>query len=159
MYKQANNANAAATYDNSAKQVTDNQRVLEARALQKSNRQIKAIQDALKIDEKSVKPSQIHDVLTANRKLWTLFYDAALENAEGNRPDDLRSNIINLSNFIFKRTIDILAEPKPEKFDILLTINQEVSAGLIQNAENIEAEAQIEENKKENNTGFSGVNA
>lgn len=158
MYKPAsNNANAAATYDNSAKNTTDDQRTLEARALLKSNRQLKALQESLASDPKSVRAAQIDEVLTANRKLWTLFYDAALENDGGNRPNDLRSNIINLSNFIFKRTVDILAAPSKEKIDILITINNEVAQGLIQGAAQVPAKEQSED--KPEQSSFSGVSA
>lgn len=158
MYKPAsNNANAAATYDNSAKNTTDDQRTLEARALLKSNRQLKALQESLALDPKSVSAAQIDEVLTANRRLWTLFYDAAIENDGGNRPNDLRSNIINLSNFIFKRTIDIMASPTKEKFDILITINNEVAQGLIQGAAQVPAETAKEE--KPESIQFSGVTA
>jgi flagellar biosynthesis regulator FlaF len=57
----------------------------------------------------------IEATLKYNRNIWLMFYDTAVENAEGNRPRDLRSNIVNLANFIFKREIDIMSEPKKEK--------------------------------------------
>lgn len=158
MYKPASqNANAAATYDNSAKNTTDDQRTLEARALLKSNRQLKALQMVMENAPEELKIADLDNVLTANRKLWTLFYDAALENDGGNRPNDLRSNIINLSNFIFKRTIDIMADPKKEKIDILITINNEVAQGLIQSSAQIPAE-DTKENKP-TESQFSGVSA
>lgn len=129
-YKPAKNphATAAAGYDSSVKQTSDDQRTLEARALLKSARQIQELQNRWA----DVQHPELDEVLSSNRKLWMLFYDTALENPEGNRPNDLRSNIVNLSNFIFKRTIDVLANPAPEKLDILVTINREVAAGLSQ---------------------------
>lgn len=128
-YKPAKNPHAAAAagYDTGAKQ-SDDQRTLEARALLKSARQIQDLQT--RWDD--VQHTELDEILSSNRKLWMLFYDAALENAEGNRPNDLRSNIVNLSNFIFKRTIDVLANPAREKLDILITINREIAAGLSQ---------------------------
>lgn len=130
MYKQANTtAQAASHYDDNVRHTSDDQRTLEARALLKSARRMQDLQDRW---DAGVDHTEIDDVLTSNRKLWTLFYDTALENPEGNRPNDLRSNIINLSNFIFKRTIDVMASPSKEKFDILITINREIAAGLAQ---------------------------
>ena len=64
-----------------------------------------------------------------------MFYDTAIENPEGDRPNDLRSNIINLANFIFKREIDIISKPAPKQLDILININREVAAGLMTKGE------------------------
>lgn len=129
MYKQANNTAQAAThYDNSTKNTTDDQRELESRALLKSARRMQDLQE--RID--TATHDEIDEILTTNRKLWTLFYDAALENDGGNRPNDLRSNIINLANFIFKRSLDAMANPTKEKFDILISINRDIAAGLTQ---------------------------
>jgi len=146
VYKQANNtAHAATHYDTTGKNTTDDQRALEARALLKMARKMQDIQEGWndKLDHEV-----IDDILTSNRKLWTLFYDAALENTEGNRPNDLRSNIINLANFIFKRTIDTMAAPTKEKFDILITINREIAAGLLQSVANSDAQAEGEKKVK-----------
>ncbi len=71
------------------------------------------------------------ETLKYNRQIWMMFYDTAMENPEGNRPNDLRSNIINLANFIFKREIEIMSEPKKEKLDVLININREIAAGLM----------------------------
>jgi flagellar protein FlaF len=76
-----------------------------------------------------------------------LFYDTALENPEGNRPEDLRSNIVNLAGFVFKRSLDILADPEKEKFDILIEINREVAAGLMAGARK-DAEVRKEDESK-----------
>ena len=133
MYKQANTtAHAASHYDDSVKNTSDDQRLLESRALLKSARRMQDLQD--KMASNAIDHVELDDVLTTNRKLWTLFYDTALENPEGNRPNDLRSNIINLANFIFKRSIDVQANPTREKLDILITINREIAAGLAQQA-------------------------
>ncbi len=159
MYKPVSqNANAADTYDNSAKNTTDDQRTLEARALLKSNRQLQSLQNMIAEDPDSVAPEQLNNILTENRKLWMLFYDAAIENDGGNRPNDLRSNIINLSNFIFKRTIDILGAPTKEKFDILISINNDVAQGLIQGAAQVPSEDKADGEKPQQST-LNGVSA
>ncbi len=133
MYKQANTtAQAASHYDDNVKNTSDDQRTLEARALLKCARRMQDLQE--KWNDADLDHAAIDDVLTTNRKLWTLFYDTALENPEGNRPNDLRSNIVNLANFIFKRSIDMMASPTREKLDILITINREIAAGLAQQA-------------------------
>ena len=85
----------------------------------------------------------IEETLKYNRQIWMMFYDTAVENPESDRPDDLRSNIINLANFIFKRELDILAEPKKEQFNVLININREIAAGLM-------TKPQVEENESAN---------
>ena len=75
----------------------------------------------------------LEETLKYNRQIWLLFYDTAMDDQKNSRPDALRNNIINLANFIFKREIDILANPAKEKLGILLNINHEISAGLMEN--------------------------
>ena len=65
-----------------------------------------------------------------------MFYDTAVENPDDARPKDLRNNIYNLANFIFKREIDILAKPEAKKLDILVSINRDIAAGLLEGIKN-----------------------
>lgn len=129
-------AKAAGAYDTHAQAHTTSQRELEARILLKSN---KMMQDLLN-NWDAVTPEILEETLKYNRQIWMLFYDTALQNSEGDRPDDLRSNIINLANFIFKREVEILSAPEKDKFNILITINREISAGLM--AQNAATQAQ-----------------
>ncbi len=123
---------AARAYDTNAKNLAGNQRELEARILLKSNRNI---QQLVTIWDK--RPGDLlEETLKYNRHIWLLFYDTAIENKKEARPDALRSNIINLANFIFKREIDILANPEKDKLDVLMNINREIAAGLMENAAN-----------------------
>lgn len=120
-------AQAASAYGTNAQQFTPDQRETEARVLLKAAQMFKELQD----DWDNVQKETIEATLKYNRSIWLMFYDAAIENPEGTRPQDLRSNIVNLANFIFKREIDIMAEPKKEKLDILISINREIAAGLM----------------------------
>ncbi len=125
----ANNPHAAAAgaYGAHAQKHTTDQRELEGRVLLKSANMIKDLQKNWDGTGRDI----IESTLKYNRQIWMMFYDTAMENPEGNRPNDLRSNIINLANFIFKREIEILADPKPEKLDVLININREIAAGLM----------------------------
>lgn len=120
-------AQASGAYDTNAKANAGNQREMEARILYKSNRQLQLLIDHWDTREKDA----LDVALKYNRDIWMLFYDTALENKDGNRPNDLRSNIVNLANFIFKRELDVLSDPKPEKLQILININNEIAAGLM----------------------------
>ena len=46
------------------------------------------------------------------------------------QPKEVRANIINLGLFIFKRTMDIMIEPKPESLNVLIDINMNIAKGL-----------------------------
>ncbi len=125
-------AKAAGTYGDHSQKHTPDQRELEARVLLKSAGMMQDLQNEWEGANEEI----IDDMLRYNRQIWMLFYDTALENPEEDRPDDLRSNIINLANFIFKQSLDILAAPKKEKFNILIEINREIAAGLMAGARN-----------------------
>jgi flagellar biosynthesis activator protein FlaF len=124
-------AKAAGAYDQNAQKNAPSQRELEARILLKSNRMLQSIQN----DWDNLDKAVLEDALNYNRQIWMLFYDTALETNDGSRPNDLRSNIVNLANFIFKREIEILTAPKKEKLDILININREIAAGLMTGAQ------------------------
>lgn len=115
---------AAGAYGQQAK-ATDDQRELEAQALIKAAAEMQNLIDHW--DE--VSPEDLENVISYNRKLWMLFFDAAVENQD-DRPLSLRNNIVNLCNFIFKRGLDILTDPKPEKFSVIIEVNREIAAGL-----------------------------
>lgn len=125
-------ATAAGAYDTNAQAHTTDQRELEARVLLKSNRMLQALIDGW--DQRP--PELLEETLKYNRQIWMLFYDTAIENKEEKHPTDLRSNIVNLANFIFKRELEILSSPQKEKLDILISINREISAGLMSGAQN-----------------------
>ncbi|MFN3700208.1 MAG: flagellar biosynthesis regulator FlaF [Alphaproteobacteria bacterium] len=128
-------AKAAGAYGNHAQKHETSQRELEARVLLKSARMLKELQDNW--DE--VTTEMLDHALKYNRQIWMMFYDTALENEDESRPNDLRSNIVNLANFIFKREGDILAsrERTPDKLDVLININKEIAAGLMGNTKQI----------------------
>ena len=124
-------ASAAGAYGQSAQKHTPDQRELEGRVLLKAAGMIKELQD----DWENITSARLEEVLTYNRQIWMLFYDTALENPENpggvERPNDLRSNIINLANFVFKRQIEIMVTPEKQKLDVLVNINREIAAGLM----------------------------
>ena len=120
-------AAAAGAYDQHAQSHTPDQRELEARVLLKA---AKAMQELQK-NWDAHKQEDLDDVLTYNRQIWLMFVDTALEDENPDRPNDLRNNIANLGLFIFNHIIEILAEPKKEKLDVLIEINREIAAGLM----------------------------
>ncbi len=65
-----------------------------------------------------------------NWRLWTIFQASLLE-PDCPLPTELRNGILSLSNFIDKHTAGIIADPKPEKLDVLIRVNREIAGGLM----------------------------
>jgi flagellar protein FlaF len=137
-------ANAANLYGSNVQKNTPDQRELEAHVLIKSAKFLTTLQD----DWENVTPDILEETLKYNRQIWMMFYDTALENAERDRPNDLRSNIINLANFVFKRELDIMSEPKKEKLNVLININREIAAGLMTKQASETSNSNEEDTKK-----------
>ena len=69
------------------------------------------------------------EAVRVNWRLWTIL-QAELLDPQCQLPDELRGNVLSLAQFIDKHTVDIIAEPKPEKLDVLIAINRELAGGL-----------------------------
>ena len=75
------------------------------------------------------KIGELDAALEKNRKLWTIIV-SAMQDEECPQPKEVRANIINLGVFIFKRTMDIMIDPKPESLGVLIDINMNIAKGL-----------------------------
>jgi flagellar biosynthesis activator protein FlaF len=121
-------AAAAGAYGTNAQKNASDPRETEARVLLKSAQFLLDAQN----NWDDLPKDYLVETLKYNRDIWMMFYDTAVENTEGTRPKELRNNIYNLANFIFKREIDILAKPEKQKLDILISINRDIAAGLME---------------------------
>ena len=101
---------------------------LESRALIKTASALNMIKEHW-----SEKQNELEDALEKNRKLWTIIASAMSEE-DCQQPVEVKKNILNLSMFIFKRTVAISLEPKPESLDVLININMNIAKGLAGNA-------------------------
>lgn len=101
-------------------------RELEALVLQKAAKVLKECQnswnepDFFKILTEAIK---------YNQTIWTLL-QGELANPENPLPKKIREDLLSLSAFIDKRSMEIIAFPSPEKLNILIDINLNISAGL-----------------------------
>lgn len=141
---------ASGVYDKQ-KQETPDQRELEAHLLIKAAGELQRLYD--RWDEATTE--DISNILTYNRKLWSVFLDTAVENPD-DRPAPLRENILGLCNFVFKRTISILAEPDKQKVLVLIDINREIAAGLNTKPQSNAPEAAPEQQKDTNQDETKG---
>lgn len=99
-------------------------RETEGRALLEAARRLTEIKDQSE-DRKA-----FLDTVRLNWRLWTIF-QSEVNSPESPLPAEIKSNVVTLCNFIDKHTVEILADPDPEKLDILISINRNIAAGLL----------------------------
>ncbi len=71
----------------------------------------------------------LDEALRYNQKLWT-YLQTELANPDNPLPAEIKTNLLALSGFIDRRTFQLMAKPEAEKLDILISINQNIAAGL-----------------------------
>ena len=69
------------------------------------------------------------EALEKNKWLWSIIASAMKED-DCPQPQEIRKNILQLAAFVYKRTIELLGDPSPEKLDILININMNIARGL-----------------------------
>jgi flagellar protein FlaF len=102
-----------------------NPRATEAWALSQSALRMKA-------GQLSAHREEILAAVRLNWRLWTILQSALLE-PDCPVPAEIRSNMLSLARFVDKQTVDVFAEPSPDKLDALISINRELAAGLFTN--------------------------
>lgn len=116
---------AANVYAKNA-QISQSPRELEANLLMKAASRLQSIQD-----DWAIRAPELDEALTYNRKLWTILATSATE-ASNPLPREIKQNIGNFGIFIFKRTVEMMVEPRPEGLGVLININRQIAAGLRQ---------------------------
>lgn len=101
-------------------------RELEAMLLAKAAARLRAAQDGLQTAQDL---EQLDEALRYNQRLWTVLQTELLD-ANNPLPADLKQNLLALIGFIDQRTFALMADPRPERLDILIRINLEIAAGL-----------------------------
>jgi flagellar biosynthesis activator protein FlaF len=114
---------AAQIYGNVARQISD-PRELEANLLLDAASRLQQVRDTW-----GSKDGNLDRALSYNRKLWTLFA-TSVTSSENPLSVEIRQNVANLALFVFKHTLAILADPRPESLGSLININREIAAGL-----------------------------
>jgi flagellar biosynthesis activator protein FlaF len=109
-----------------AQKTTMSGREIEASALTQAAKILTECQDSWDAPDRE---EILHMALRRNQMLWSIF-QAELSDADNPLPKELKENILSLSLFIDKRTIDIMAFPSPEKLTAIISINLNLAAGL-----------------------------
>lgn len=116
---------AAKAYDNINKQAMS-PRQLEAAILNRAAAMLKSVQESW---EEPNLNDRLNEALRYNQRLWSVFQ--ADLSADGNLlPKKLREDLLSISLFIDKRTFELMSYPEREKVTSLVTINQNIAAGL-----------------------------
>jgi flagellar protein FlaF len=115
---------AAQTYGKVANQIAS-PRELEADKLLFAASQLQAIRDAW-----DVKKSELNGALENNRRLWSVFVSSVIQ-PENPLPASVRQNVANIGIFVFKQTMNVMANPQPENLASLININRELASGLL----------------------------
>ncbi|HEV3183317.1 MAG TPA: flagellar biosynthesis regulator FlaF [Xanthobacteraceae bacterium] len=113
----------AQTYGKVANQ-TVNQRELEASLLLKAASRLQAVHDGWEC-----KRDDLADALLYNRRLWTIFITSVAQD-DNPLPRPVREDVANLGLFVFRQTLSLIADPRPEYLGSLVNINRQVAAGL-----------------------------
>jgi flagellar protein FlaF len=113
----------AQTYSKVANQ-TVNQRELEASLLLKAASRLQAVHDGWEC-----KRDELADALLYNRRLWTIFITSVTHD-DNRLPQPIRQDVANLGLFVFRQTLSLIADPRPEYLGCLVNINRQVAAGL-----------------------------
>jgi flagellar biosynthesis activator protein FlaF len=113
----------AQTYGKVANQ-TASQRELEAALLLKAASRLQAVHDGW-----DRKQDELGDALLYNRRLWTIFM-ASVAREDNPLPQPIRQNVANLGLFVFRHTLSLIADPRPEYLGCLVNINRQLAAGL-----------------------------
>jgi flagellar protein FlaF len=110
----------------SVEKITASGRQLEASALFRAARALQAAKDGW---GKPGAEARLDEALKGNQRLWT-FFQAELGATDNPLPVELKASLLELIEFIDKRTFEVMALPSPDKLTILITINRNVAAGL-----------------------------
>lgn len=115
---------AARAYAKTAKE-TQSPRDLEASLLLKAAAKLQAVHESWK----DRKPQGLHDALLYNRRLWTVFIDAVLQE-DNQLPVSVRKNITQLGMHVLEETFALMTNPRREQLGAIIKVNRGIAAGL-----------------------------
>ena len=117
------------TYESVNKQ-TMSGRELEASILNQAALRLKNCQENWDADDRDEK---LMAALDYNQQVWSIL-QSELVKSDHPLPDHIRRNLLNLSVFVDKRIFETMAFPSPEKLTIIIDINRNIAAGLMQSS-------------------------
>ena len=107
-------------------------REIEAEVLTKAARKLKDCQDSWDANDRDEK---LTEALKYNQLVWSIF-QSELKKEDNPLNTKLRADLLRLSAFIDRRIFETIADPLPEKLNIVININNNIAAGLRESLEN-----------------------
>ena len=101
-------------------------RELEAMILTRAARKLIQCQDNWNDQDRSEK---LDEALKYNQRVWSIF-QTELASPDNPLPANLKRDLLQLSGFVDKRIFETMAHPEPDKLSIIISINQNIAAGL-----------------------------
>jgi flagellar protein FlaF len=74
--------------------------------------------------------SDVLEAIRLNWRLWTII-QAEQSDPDSLTPRNIREGLLNLANFIDKRSIALLASADKNELEVLIGINRNIAAGLL----------------------------
>ena len=121
------NSNALRAYEQVSRTTLSGPEI-EAAVLTKAAIKLKSCQDNWHADERD---SKLDEALKFNQRMWSIF-QGELGREDNPLQKDVRRDVLKLSAFVDKRILEIMAYPEPEKLTAIISINQNIAAGLRQ---------------------------
>jgi flagellar biosynthesis activator protein FlaF len=116
---------ARSSYDQAAKAVDSNRR-LESTALSKAARLLEECRAGW---NEPGHARRLSDALRTNQRLWS-FFQGELAEPSNPLPDDVKVNLVRLSIYVDQRTFEVMADPAPDRLQVLIDINRHLATGL-----------------------------
>lgn len=85
------------------------------------------LDDAARLPEDT---ENIRNVVRLNWRVWTIF-QAELVDPECQTPRQIRENLLSLTNFVDRRSAELIAKPDAAKLSVLINVNRQIGAGLL----------------------------
>ena len=101
-------------------------REIEAAVLTKAARKLKDCQENWNANDRD---QQLNDALKFNQLVWSIL-QGELKKNDTPLDKQLRADLLRLSSFVDRRIFETMAEPSPEKLNIVININNNIAAGL-----------------------------
>jgi flagellar biosynthesis activator protein FlaF len=109
-----------------AQKITSSGREIEALVLTRAAQKLAEVKNNWGAPDRDAK---LDEALRNNQMIWSIF-QGELMKADNPLPKKLKQDILSLSLFIDKRTFEVMAQPAPEKLDVIINLNLSLAAGL-----------------------------
>jgi flagellar protein FlaF len=101
-------------------------REIEASVLTKASLKLT---DCIKNWDAGNQITKLEEALKFNQRIWSIF-QAELGKKDNPLPNELKVNLLRLSKFVDRRIFETMADPSPDKLNIIIEINNSIAAGL-----------------------------